>query len=96
MDFKTKVDIKNNVLKQIEWSKQCRHNRFIVDDTLNEVVCGICGDRLNPMWVLSELCGNEHRAAQRLKTLEDMAEKTKNKIRCKCEHCGKMTKIHRK
>ena len=95
--FCTKQDFRmsDNVLSD-RWQRKCRHNKFIVDESLNEVECGICNQNLNPMWVLKQLCGNEHRAANRLTQLEQLAEKTKNKMRCKCEHCGKMTKIHRR
>ena len=85
----------DNVLLVAKWTEQCRHNKFIVDETLNEVQCGICGSYLNPMWVLKHLCGHEHRAANHLKELEQQVEKTKDKLRCKCQHCGKMTRIHR-
>jgi len=76
-------------------SFKCRHNRYIVDPRLSVVECGICGEKLNPMWVLEQLCGRENRAADRLEFLNKQAEKAINKNRCKCEKCGEMTRIQR-
>ncbi len=87
--------IGETVLRTADYQKQCRHNRFIVDVSLNEVQCGICGRNLNPMWVLTQLSGNEHRAANHLRQLQAMVNKTADKLRCKCQRCGKMTSIDR-
>ena len=83
------------VLRVADFNQRCVHNKFIVDESLDAVQCGICHQSLNPMWVLKQLCGNEHRAANHLSQLQGLIEETQSKLRCKCEHCGKMTKIHR-
>ena len=47
---------------------ECTHDKFIVDDKKLEVECGKCGERLNPMWVLVQLCSKDmrmHEAAKR-------------------------------
>lgn len=84
------------VLKRANiFADKCRHNRYLVDSRKNYVVCAICGDHLDPMWVLGQLCNSEARARTNLDALKKLAEKTKDKLRCKCQHCQKMTRIHR-
>lgn len=76
-------------------SRQCYHSHFMVDETLNNVTCGKCKKELNPMWVLKELCQNEAYDRRRLSQLREEVKATENKMRCKCENCGKMTRIAR-
>lgn len=72
---------------------QCQHNKFILDDQLGYVKCGICGEHLNPMWVIQRFSDSEHRLFKHLKYLKRLVDETKDKTRCKCEHCGKITGI---
>lgn len=81
------------VLKKI--TPECRHNRFHIDETLNFVKCGLCGEHLNPIWVIAQLANRESRARRTVSELEHLAKKTEQKLRCKCEHCGNMTRIQR-
>lgn len=74
----------------------CQHNKYIVDERLEYVECALCGEKLNPMWVMSQLCLLEARYNMRLKHLGKLCEKAGKKNHCKCEHCGKMTKIQRR
>lgn len=76
---------------------RCIHTKFKVDETLEHVECGLCGKQLNPMWVLIQFGNTESRYFHRINMLKDQAEKAKAKAknRCKCEHCGKMTKIQK-
>lgn len=89
------IDETDEVLSIRRYAFRCRHNKYIVDRTLSAVECGICGERLNPIWVLEQLCDQESRARQHLNALKDKAEKAKEKNRCKCEHCKNMTRIQR-
>lgn len=84
----------DSVLKLVSHG-QCQHNKFEVDPTLNYVSCGLCGENLNPMWVLARLCSKESRFNLHLEYLEETVEKADKKNRCKCEHCKKMTQIQR-
>lgn len=75
---------------------ECMHDKFIVDDKKQEVECGKCGEKLNPMWVLAQLCSKDmriHEAAKRYK--EEMARLAERE-RTKCHHCGQMTRISRR
>ena len=75
------------------FSGHCKHNKFLVDTRLDYIKCAICGEHLNPMWVVSQYADDEHRLCKHLKRLERLIEETKHKTKCKCEHCGEMTKI---
>jgi uncharacterized protein (UPF0212 family) len=84
----------DNVLNRVH-SFKCFHGKFQVNTELGYVECGKCGEHLNPMWVLGQLCRPEEDLRRSLKYYEAMAETAKDKNRCKCEHCGKLTKIHK-
>lgn len=83
------------VIELKRFNDKCRHNKYIVDPQLATVECAICGEKLNPIWVLTELSHKEARARNVVDDLKEQAEKTKNKLRCKCQHCGEMTRILR-
>ena len=85
-----------NVLVRAPFHGRCIHNKFILDSSLDTVKCGICDQSLNPMWVLEQLAIKEHRYVMRLKELHKEEVKAAGKMKCKCKHCGKMTKIHRR
>jgi ribosomal protein S27E len=87
-------------LKGIEMTEQilikqfkCRHNKYIVGHGLAYVECGLCGEKLEPMWVLGQMCSSQNRLVMHLDELVKDAEKAKGKNRCKCEKCGQMTRI---
>ncbi len=73
----------------------CIHNKYIIDERMEHVECALCGEKLNPMWVLGELCYKEARFNMRIDHLVKVVEKADKKNRCKCEHCSKMTRIQR-
>lgn len=75
------------------FAKSCQHNKFIYDETLGYVECGLCGEHLNPMWVLAQFTRKEARAVRYLAQLERLVADTRAKTKCKCQHCGKMTDI---
>lgn len=84
----------DKVIQVVErFARKCQHNKFILDDQLGYVKCGICGEQLNPMWVIQRFADSEHRLFQHLEKLRNLVEVTKGKARCKCEHCGKVTRI---
>ena len=69
---------------------KCRHGRYQVDDSLDAVECAICGERLNPMWVLRDLAANESRDHQRLGALKRALADARSALKWKCGHCHKM------
>ena len=73
----------------------CRHSNFLVDSSLQEVECGKCGAKLNPMYVIERMANKESMSRNAIEELSAIVEKTKDKLRCKCQHCHKMTRIQR-
>lgn len=78
-----------------KFSHRCSHNKYIFDESLNVVICGICKKELNPMYVIKQFMNKENRYMIRLKYLNDLMEKAIKKNRCKCVNCDKMTPIQR-
>ncbi len=77
-------------------TKRCQHNKFIINPTLGYVECGLCGEHLNPMWVIEQYANAEHRLFKQYEYLQRLISESKHKTKCKCEHCGKMTKTANK
>ncbi|MCK5614644.1 hypothetical protein KAR91_72940 [Candidatus Pacearchaeota archaeon] len=77
------------------WKTECRHGKFIVDETRSAVECGRCGEDLNPIWALSELARNDSYIRNRIDMMNKVLVKAEKKNRCKCEKCGEMTRIQR-
>ncbi len=84
----------NDTVVQLKTSR-CRHNKWYVDETLAEITCGICEQKLNPIWCLIQQAQQERRLKWHLEQLYEKVEKTKDKLRCKCQKCGQMTRIIR-
>ena len=74
----------------------CVHNKFELDAQLDRVFCGICGEGLNPIWVLRQFMSKENRSLMNIDRLNKIENDTRDKLRCKCEHCNKITGIDRK
>lgn len=74
---------------------RCDHPRFIVDEASDQVECAVCAERLNPIWVLTQLTREDRRMERvRTKYREEM-ERLDKRTRTKCDHCGQMTRISR-
>ena len=65
-----------------------------MDEKLAEVTCLACGEKMNPMWVLIQIAYNERMLADRLLSLRTECRLLEGRVRTKCEHCKKMTRIH--
>lgn len=75
------------------FSHRCRHTNFIVDQKLGYVECGKCGEKLNPMWVLEQFCYDESYVRNNLDSLRASVKAMEKRVRTKCQHCGKMTRV---
>lgn len=73
---------------------KCQHKHMTVDEDLNEVVCDDCGAKLNPVAVLLRFASEESRWAREGEQLRELHKKLDSRVRCKCQHCGHMTRIH--
>jgi hypothetical protein len=94
IDFKSKKRLPENVINKI--TRECYHGSFLVDESKNHVECAKCKAILNPMWVLIELAQNESRNRWKLQKLKEEIISNEQKMNCKCDKCGKMTRISRK
>ena len=74
-------------------TKKCAHNKFVVDESLATVHCGLCDEKLNPIWIIKQFSNQENRYVMRLERLDKLAKKAAKKNYCKCRHCGLMTPI---
>lgn len=58
-----------------------------------DVECGLCGTRLDPMFVLKKLAREESQWLRHRKQYIDEMERLNKRSRTKCEHCDRMTRI---
>lgn len=73
----------------------CSHQRcpYRIKEGEAEVVCGGCGVRLDPMFVLKQLAFQDSIWKQRQEAAVRTAKELHERVRTKCQHCGKMTRI---
>ena len=83
-----------NIFNITIW-QNCNHSNYLVDTSLQQVECGNCGEKLNPMYVIEQMCNAESLQRRRLDELKKEVEKTEQKMKCKCNNCNKMTWITR-
>lgn len=79
---------------EVHGREVCSHKNFLIDDSLNEVECEQCHAKLNPMWVLSHLAAEESGWRRQEEVARAIEAKLEKRTRCKCDHCGKMTRIY--
>lgn len=75
---------------------KCMHQTFVVDEKKLEVECAVCGERMNPMWVLVRIATKEHSIHEASRRYKDEMARLADRSRTKCDHCGKITRISRK
>lgn len=71
----------------------CQHKNLSVDEDLNTVECDDCGEKLNPVAVLMRFSREESRWAREGERLRELHKELDARVRCKCQHCGQMTRI---
>jgi hypothetical protein len=71
----------------------CHHDAFVVDPKKSEVECAKCGESLNPMWVLSYLAMKDRNIASNFDRAQEAMTRLAQRVRTKCQHCGKLTRI---
>lgn len=76
----------------------CQHKRVKIDVKLSEVTCRDCKERLNPIYVLEMLSHEDSVLRQRWMRmraeLEVLKATMEARTRCKCDYCGRMTKVN--
>lgn len=73
--------------------KPCYHSAFVVDQEKSEVECAKCGEKLNPMWVLSYLATQDRNMVDNYRHAHEAMNLLEQRRRAKCEHCGRMTRL---
>lgn len=71
----------------------CKHPNFTIDVATDSVECGLCHEKLSPMWVLVQLSDKHNYLRHRYTEIVRHSEKAQSMNRCKCDKCGKMTRI---
>lgn len=69
---------------------------YLVREGETEIECGICGTRLDPMFVLRIMAREENTWSNHRARYLDEMKRLKERSRTKCWHCGKMTEISRR
>ncbi|WP_423454289.1 hypothetical protein [Ottowia sp. VDI28] len=84
------------MLQPVPYGK-CEHvfTSFEVDVKAGKCRCKACGEEVGPMFVLDQLMKAESRWMRTLADYQDSMKRLAERSRCKCDHCGKMTRIHR-
>lgn len=72
---------------------QCRHLNITVYEDRSQVVCRDCGESLNPIWVLTRMAKEETKWAMRRSEFIAARTELAKRQRCKCQHCGQITRI---
>lgn len=90
------------------WSlDECNHRTYHEDCQIKyvqyrfregetEVECGRCETKLDPMFVLRVLAGEESQWNRTREAYNDEMARLEKRGRTKCENCGQMTRISRK
>lgn len=73
---------------------RCRHMHVVVDVDLAEVECDDCGERLNPVATLLRFAHEENRLKHRIDELNKINKRLSKRVRTKCQHCGRMTRVN--
>jgi hypothetical protein len=79
-----------------DWRKdECSHAGVYVNEMEWKVTCKKCGKEVDPIAYLVFVSREAKSNSWQLGELQKEVEATKAKLRCKCEHCEKMTRISR-
>ncbi len=68
---------------------------YAIREGETEIECGHCHTRLDPMFVLRRLAGEETSWKRHRQVYIDEMKRLNERRRTKCYHCGKMTEISR-
>lgn len=74
---------------------KCWHRRFTIDEKLAQVKCRDCGEKLDPMYALVQLCQQEGRYHELHARYQDEITRLGERSKTKCQYCGQMTRISR-
>ncbi len=70
----------------------CRHRNLLVDADKALVECADCGALLDPVAMLLRFAREQTRWQRAREAMIEARRKLEEKQRCRCEHCGKLTR----
>jgi Zn finger protein HypA/HybF involved in hydrogenase expression len=73
--------------------RKCKHLRCELDESLAELKCNDCGERLSPVAYIKVIVEAWDYYEQRIQQYEETKKRFEAKTRCRCEHCQKMTRV---
>ncbi len=80
--------------------QSCEHHSVLVDEELWQITCKDCGEVLDPIAYLVRLSNKQSYQGMLCDRYRELVVELQKKLRdmnkCKCEHCGKFTKIDKK
>ena len=79
---------------RLKQAGRCDHMNMLVDESLDRIECLDCGEKLNPIHVLTRFAKEETRLKHRREALEKSHAKLDAKKKTKCRHCGSMTPVN--
>lgn len=71
----------------------CQHINVLIDEDLAYIECSECGEKIDPLRYLVGLAKEERSIEYKITSLRKQETKIKDRLRTKCNHCGKMTQI---
>jgi len=89
-------DHRNAVISLLERRRhlgECQHARLMVDERHALVECLACGEKLNPISVLTRVAREESRLGALIDSYRTARADWEKRQRTKCQHCGRMTRI---
>lgn len=72
----------------------CEHRRVYADERKNTLTCRDCEAEVNPVWYITMLVQHWNLVESRKKSAEAAVAEAQKRTRTKCQHCGRMTRIH--
>ncbi len=87
------LDVVRDNMRMRRYLKECAHRKTKIDTTLSRLVCSDCGEHLNPVEWLAQVAELFEGLAQERARLDTARARYEAKQRCRCEHCGKITKV---
>lgn len=93
LHFSPRPEAERSVIRKHPEPRSCRHDVFHVDERHGEVVCGDCGEKLNPIWALLQVAQQESHYLRMHKRYTEEVKRLSERSRTKCQHCGHVTRI---
>lgn len=75
----------------------CQHRKLTVNEGEAMVTCAECGEKIDPMWLITRMANNEATLLKKLHSqyvrLCNIEIAIRKKTRAKCKHCGKFNDV---